>query len=157
MLIRTAKIKDAEEIIKIVNYYADRGEMLARSLSQVYSGIRDYIIIEENNHIIGCGALHVVWSDIAEVRTLAVVPEKVRQGLGRMIVEQLLKNARELELPQVFTLTYKPEFFEKLGFKRIDKKELPHKIWKDCLNCPKFPDCDEVALIRKVQMIEVKK
>ena len=154
MEIRPAKIKDVEEIAKLVNFYADKGEMLARALSQVYSGIRDYVVIEDDGHVAACGALHVVWSDIGEIRTLAVVPEKTHQGLGRMIVEQLIDNARTLELPSVFCLTYKPEFFEKLRFKRIDKKELPHKIWKDCINCAKFPDCDEVALIRKVQLIQ---
>jgi amino-acid N-acetyltransferase len=150
MQIRSAKIKDVEEIVKIVNYYANLGEMLPRALSQVYSGIRDYVVIEDQGHVIGCGALHVVWSDIGEIRTLAIVPERVRQGLGRMIVDQLLENAKSLELPKVFALTYKPDFFEKMGFKRIDKKGLPHKVWKDCLNCSKFPDCDEVAMVRKV-------
>ena len=147
MQIRPAKIKDVEEIVKLVNYYADLGQMLARPLTQVYTAIRDYVVIEEDDHVIGCGALHVVWADIGEVRTLAIMPEKTRLGLGRMIVEQLIQNARELELPQIFTLTYKPDFFEKLGFKRMEKKDLPHKIWKDCLNCPKFPDCDEIALL----------
>jgi amino-acid N-acetyltransferase len=151
MQIRTAKIKDVEEIVKLVNYYADLGDMLPRALSQVYSGIRDYVVIEDGR-IIGCGALHVVWSDIGEIRTLAIVSERTRRGLGRMIVDQLMENAKSLELPKVFALTYKPDFFEKMGFKRIDKKELPHKVWKDCLNCSKFPDCDEVAMVKKLRI-----
>jgi amino-acid N-acetyltransferase len=150
MQIRTAKIKDVEEIVKLVNYYADLGDMLPRALSQVYSGIRDYVVIEDHGRIIGCGAMHVVWSDIGEIRTLAIVPERTRRGLGRMIVDQLIENAKSLDLPKLFALTYKPDFFEKMGFKRIDKKELPHKVWKDCLNCSKFPDCDEVAMVKKL-------
>ena len=149
-MVRRAKIKDVPEIVQLINFYAMKGEMLSRSLIQIYNSIRDYVVIEENGKINGVGALYVVWRDIAEVRSLAVAPERVGNGLGRKIIEYLLKDAKELELPKVFTLTYKPGFFEKLQFRIIDKKELPHKVWKDCLNCPKFPDCDEVALVRPI-------
>jgi len=98
--------------------------------------------------LVGCGALHVIWNDIAEIRSLAIVPERVGQGLGKSIVEFLMEDARGLELPRVFILAYKPDLFAKLKFEPVDKKELPHKVWKDCLNCPKFPGCDEVAMIR---------
>ena len=91
-----------------------------------------------------------MWDNIGEIRTVAVSPERIGQGLGRQIVEYLVKDAYVLELPQVFTLTYKPAFFEKLGFSLVDKKDLPHKVWQDCLNCPKFPDCDEIALARPI-------
>lgn len=147
-MVRRAKIKDVPQLVKMVNQYAAKGEMLARSLSQVYNSIRDYVVIEDNGQVIACGALHVVWENIAELRTVAVSPGRTGQGLGRQIVEYLIQDAYELALPQIFTLTYKPAFFEKFGFVRVDKKELPHKAWQDCLNCPKFPECDEVALIR---------
>lgn len=150
-MVRRAKIRDVPEIVQLVNFYAAKGEMLSRSQIQIYNSIRDYVIIEEDGKVVGVGALHVIWKDIAEVRSLAISEDRVGNGLGRKIVEYLLDEAYELELPTVFTLTYKPGFFEKLGFKRIDKKELPHKIWKDCLDCPKFPDCDEVALIRSIK------
>ncbi|MCI0495231.1 N-acetyltransferase [candidate division KSB1 bacterium] len=149
-MVRRAKIKDVPQLIKLVNHYANKGEMLSRSLSQVYNSIRDYVVIEENNQVVACGALHVVWDNIGEIRTVAVSPERIGQGLGRQIVEYLVKDAYVLELPQVFTLTYKPAFFEKLGFSLVDKKDLPHKVWQDCLNCPKFPDCDEIALARPI-------
>lgn len=149
-MVRRAKIKDVPQLIRLVNHYANKGEMLSRSLSQVYNSIRDYVVIEENDQVIACGALHVVWDDIGEIRTVAVTPERIGQGLGRQIVEYLLKDAYVLELPQVFTLTYKPAFFEKLGFTHVDKKDLPHKVWQDCLNCPKFPECDETSLIRTI-------
>ncbi len=150
-MLRRAKTKDVPQIVQLINHYAEKGEMLSRSQSQVYNALRDYVIIEENDQVVGCGALHVVWNDIAEIRSLAIAPERIGQGLGRSIVEYLLEDARAMELPRVFTLTYKPGFFSKLSFESVDKKDLPHKVWKDCLNCPKFPDCDEVALVRSTE------
>lgn len=147
-MVRRAKIKDVPQLVKMVNQYAARGEMLPRPLSQVYNSIRDYVVIEQQGQVVACGALHVVWDNIAEVRTVAVAPDKIGQGLGRKIVEYLIEDAYQLELPQIFTLTYKPAFFEKFGFNRVDKKQLPHKAWQDCLNCPKFPECDEVPLVK---------
>jgi amino-acid N-acetyltransferase len=147
-MLRKAKTKDVPQIVQLINHYAGKGEMLSRSQSQVFNALRDYVVIEENGRLVGCGALHVVWNDIAEIRSLAIAPECVGQGLGKRIVEYLVEDARGLELPRVFILTYKPDFFAKLKFEPVDKKDLPHKVWKDCLNCPKFPGCDEVAMIR---------
>ncbi len=149
-MLRRAKIKDVPQIVQLINHYAGKGEMLGRSQSQVFNVLRDYVVIEENGRLVGCGALHVIWNDIAEIRSLAIAPERVGQGLGKSIVEYLVEDARGLELPRVFILTYKPEFFAKLKFEPVDKKDLPHKVWKDCLNCPKFPGCDEVAMIRSL-------
>jgi len=149
-LIRRAKIQDGAAITELINYYARQGDMLSRSQAQIYNQLRDFIVADESDAVVGCGALHIIWDNLAEVRSLAIAPEKVGQGLGRAIVEQLLLEAAELSLTQVFTLTYKPVFFEKLGFSRVDKKDLPHKVWKDCIHCPKFPDCDEVALIKMI-------
>jgi amino-acid N-acetyltransferase len=149
-MLRRAKIKDVPQIVQLINHYAGKGEMLGRSQSQVFNVLRDYVVIEEDGRLVGCGALHVIWSDIAEIRSLAIAPERVGQGLGKRIVEYLIEDARGLELPRVFILTYKPEFFAKLKFEPVDKKDLPHKVWKDCLNCPKFPGCDEVAMIRSL-------
>jgi amino-acid N-acetyltransferase len=149
-MLRRAKIKDVPQIVQLINHYAGKGEMLGRSQSQVFNVLRDYVVIEENGRLVGCGALHVIWNDIAEIRSLAIAPERIGQGLGKSIVEYLVEDARGLELPRVFILTYKPEFFAKLKFEPVDKKDLPHKVWKDCLNCPKFPGCDEVAMIRSL-------
>ena len=147
-MLRRAKTKDVPQIVQLINHYAGKGEMLSRSQSQVFNVLRDYVVAEEDGRLVGCGALHVIWNDIAEIRSLAIAPERVGQGLGKSIVEYLVEDARGLELPRIFILTYKPDFFAKLKFEPVDKKDLPHKVWKDCLNCPKFPDCDEVAMIR---------
>jgi amino-acid N-acetyltransferase len=151
MIIRKAKIQDVPGMVHLINFYAHKGDMLSRSQMQVYNGLRDYLVLESEGNILGCGALTIIWEDLAEIRSLAIAPECTGQGWGRKIVQDLLADAKELKVPTVFTLTYKPGFFEKLGFARIDKKELPHKVWKDCLQCPKFPDCDEVALQVKIK------
>jgi amino-acid N-acetyltransferase len=149
-LYRRARIKDVNEITELINFYAKQGDMLSRSHTQIYNQLRDYCVAEINDHVVGCGALNIIWDNLSEVRSLAIAPDYVGQGLGRTIVDQLLVDAHELDLSQVFTLTYKPGFFEKIGFSRVDKKDLPHKVWRDCIHCPKFPDCDEVALIKNI-------
>ncbi|MDZ7724469.1 MAG: N-acetyltransferase [candidate division KSB1 bacterium] len=146
-MIRRAKIHDVPQIVQLIKVWSDQGEMLPVAQSQVFSQLRSFVVVEQDEKVIGVGALVIIWGDLAEVRSLALKPEAIGQGIGREIVSYLLDEAKELEIPRVFTLTYKPEFFQKLGFSPIDKKYLPHKVWKDCINCPKFPDCDENALI----------
>ncbi len=150
-MIRRAKIKDVPQIVQLINYYAQKGQMLGRPLIHLYDSIRDFVVAEADGRVVGCGSLAVVWSDIAEVRSIAVHPDYQRRGYGRAMVEELLRDARDLELPRVFCLTYQPEFFRRLGFRDADKHELPHKVWRDCINCPKFPDCDEVAMIIDIE------
>ena len=145
--VEKAKISDAIEMHKLINYFADKGEMLPRSLSEIYENIRDYFIFREGGRVIACAALHIDWSDLAEIRTLAVSQEKQTQGLGSALIKACLNEAKELGINKVFCLTYKPAFFEKCDFIQVDKMELPRKIWSECFRCPKFPDCDEVALI----------
>lgn len=147
MIIRKAKISDVEDIHQLINHYAAKGDMLARARTTLYEGIREFLVVEINKKIVAAGSLHVVWSDLAEVRALAVAPEYIRHGLGKTLVEAFLKEAKELELPRVFALTYKPEFFAKCGFHLIDKEDLPQKVWKECVNCPQFPNCEESAVI----------
>ena len=132
---------------KLINSFADKGEMLARSLSEIYENIRDYFVIRRGERVIACVALHVSWSDLAEIKSLAVADDSQQQGIGAQIVEACLKEANELGISTVFCLTYKPAFFEKCGFSQVDKEKLPHKVWGECYRCPKFPNCDEVALI----------
>ncbi len=148
MVIRKAKLSDSEAIHKLVNYYAKRGLMLARSRSSIYENIRNYSVMDTDGEVIGIGALSILWSDLAEVRTLAVKESFSGQGVGRDLVEHFLEEAKELGIKKVFTLTYQTGFFEKCGFKVISKDQMPHKIWKDCLNCPKFPNCDEVLMVK---------
>ncbi|MFC2033953.1 N-acetyltransferase [Chloroflexota bacterium] len=147
MNIEKAKISDAEQIHKLINHFASNGEMLARSLSEIYENIRDYFVIRDDKQLIACVALHVFWKDLAEIKSLAVNEESQRKGMGDRLIEVCLKEARELNIPSVFCLTYKPDFFAKCGFSEIDKDELPQKIWTECFRCPKYPDCDEIALI----------
>ena len=145
--VEKARIKDAPQMHQLINYFADKGEMLARSLSEIYENIRDYFVIRRDGRVIACAALHVSWSDLAEVKSLAVAEDIQEQGIGAQLVEACLEEARGLGIPKVFCLTYKPAFFEKCDFSQVDKMELPHKVWGECYRCPKFPNCDEVALI----------
>ena len=150
MKLDKARISDAPQIHKLINSFADKGEMLARSLSEIYENIRDYFVVRQGERVIACTALHVNWSDLAEIKSLAVADDSHQQGIGAQLVEACLKETKELGIPTVFCLTYKPAFFEKCGFSRIDKAELPRKIWGECYRCPKFPDCDEIALIYRL-------
>lgn len=146
MIIRKASLADVEEIHDLVNYYADKSMMLSRTRSMLYENIRDFVIIETDNEIVGVGALHVLWSDLAELRSLAVKNSLMGQGIGKQLVEFILNEAKELGIQKVFTLTYQPGFFEKMGFVIIDKEAMPRKVWTDCINCPKFPNCNEICM-----------
>jgi amino-acid N-acetyltransferase len=146
-MIRKAKISDVRPIQSLVNQFADTGQMLPRSLNELYEHLRDFHVFEEKGSIVGVCALHVSWDGIAEIRSLAVRRDRMKQGIGADLVRHCLSEAAQLQIEKVFVLTYQDEFFRKLGFIDVDKKELPHKIWTDCLNCVKFPDCDESALI----------
>ncbi|MFC1928136.1 N-acetyltransferase [Chloroflexota bacterium] len=145
--IEKARISDATQMHKLINYFADKGEMLARPLSEIYENIRDYFVVREGERVLACAALHVNWSDLAEIKSVAVAEDTQRQGVGDQLIKACLKETRELGIPTVFCLTYKPAFFERLGFSQVDKMGLPHKVWSECYSCPKFPNCDEVALI----------
>lgn len=149
-MLRKATINDVHQIKNLVNSYAEENMMLPRSLSELYENIRDFYIYEENGEIIGCGALHVTWEDIGEVLSLAVEPARTRQGIGSKILKACLEEARCLGIRKVITLTYVPDFFEKHGFVRVKKTTLPHKIWSMCIKCPKFPECDEIPLMKHV-------
>ncbi|MCL0057442.1 N-acetyltransferase [Dehalococcoidales bacterium] len=152
MKVEKAKISDVPQMHQLINYFADKDEMLARSLSELYENIRDYFVVRQGERVIACVALHVSWSDLAEIRSLAVAEDSQEQGIGAQLVAACLKEARELGIPTVFCLTYKPTFFEKFGFYQVDKMELPRKVWTECYRCSKFPNCDEVALIYHLEV-----
>ncbi len=145
--VEKARIKDVTQMHKLINYFADKGDMLPRSLSAIYENIRDYFVVREGEQVIACAALHVSWSDLAEVKSLAVAEKSQEQRIGAQLVAACLDEAKELGIATVFCLTYHPGFFEKCGFSLVDKAELSHKVWGECYLCPKFPNCDEVALI----------
>jgi len=147
MKIEKAKINDVTQIHKLVNHFADRGEMLHRPLSELYENIRDYFVARDGDEVIACAALHVNWLDLAEIKAVAVAEDTQAQGAGGLLVEACLEEAGGLGIPTVFCLTYKPAFFERFGFRQVDVMELPRKVWGECQRCPKFPNCDEVALV----------
>lgn len=146
-MIRKAQIADVKDIQKLLMTFANRGDMLSRSLSELYESLRDFYIVEEDGVLLGTAALHIVWDDLAEVRSVAVVEDAGRKGIGSRLVQACISEAREIGLKRIFCLTYKPDFFAKHGFRLVDKAELPHKVWGDCIKCAKFPDCDENAMI----------
>jgi len=146
-MLRKAQISDVKGIQKLLMVFANRGEMLSRSLSELYESLRDFYVYEEEGTLLGATALHIVWEDLAEVRSVAVAENMTRRGIGTKLVQACIDEARALGLKRLFCLTYRPDFFASLGFRLVDKSELPHKVWGDCIKCAKFPDCDENAMI----------
>lgn len=154
-MIRIARMNDVKPIHCLLNHFADRGLLLGRSMSSLYDQLRDFVVYhDENDRVVGVCSLHICWENLAEIRSLAVDEESQGKGIGKKLVQHCLQVARELGIEEVFTLTYQRPFFLKLGFVDVDKRDLPHKIWSDCLNCSKFPDCDEDALIIKESIQE---
>jgi len=147
-----AKIQDVPQIHRLINYFADKDEMLPRSLSEIYENIRDYFVVKQGEQVIACAALHVCWSDLAEIKSVAVAEDSQQEGIGARLVEACLKEAKVLGIATVFCLTYRPAFFEKFGLSQVDKMELPRKVWTECYRCPKFPDCNEVALVCNLEV-----
>ena len=149
MKVEKARMGDAPPIHKMVNDFADKGEMLPRALSEIYENIRDFFVVRGDDRIVACASLHIYWSDLAEIRSVAVSEELQGRRIGASLVDACLQEARDLDIPQVFCLTYKPGFFEKQAFHRVPTMELPRKVWSECYRCPKFPNCDEVALVHR--------
>lgn len=145
--IRKAVMSDVAAVQKLINDFARQEAMLPRALNELYESVRDFYVYETDGGIIAVCALRVLWEDLAEVRSLAVIREYQGKGIGKALVEQCLSEARMLGIKRVFALTYRPDFFKKSGFSDIDKAKLPQKIWGDCLKCHKFPECDENAVI----------
>ncbi len=149
-MIRKAYIHEIKEIYKIIQKNSEEGKLLPRSYNQLYENIRDYFVFEKNDSIIGICALHISWENLAEIKSLAVLESERKKSIGTELLKACLKEARDLGIKQVFTLTYVPEFFKKNGFKQVEKNSLPHKIWSECVNCVHFPDCDEIAMIKEL-------
>jgi amino-acid N-acetyltransferase len=153
-MIRNARMGDIKKIHKLLQYFADKDLLLGRSLSSLYDQLKDFSVYVEQaeddpdqEKLVGVCSFHICWDNLAEIRSLAVIDEFHGKGVGRQLVSKALAEADSYGITRVFTLTYQPDFFRKLGFKDIDKAELPHKVWSDCINCSKFPDCNEEALI----------
>lgn len=148
IIYRQAKFSDVENLHRLLNDYAKEGLMLPRSRNSIYENLRDFVVAVENNRLLGCGALHFVWDKLAEVRSLAIDPSMKRQGIGRQIVKMLEQEGMERGVTMFFTLTYQPGFFAKCDYIETVKGVLPQKVWKECVHCPKYPNCDEVALVK---------
>ena len=148
--VEKATIKDAPQMHKLINGFAAKELMLPRPLGAIYENLRDYFVVREGKRVIACAALHISWEDLAEIRSVAVAEEIQKQRVGAQLMESCLDEARRLGTNTIFCLTYQPAFFEKFGFTQVDKMTLPRKVWSECFDCPKFPDCDEVALVYKL-------
>ncbi len=150
-MIRKAKMSDAGKIKALLEGYSKKGLLLNRSLFGIYECLRDFFVFEEKGEIVGCGALHFCWENLAEIRSLAVGEEFKGNGIGKELVQSCLEEAKSVGIEKVFTLTYVPDFFKGLEFEEIEKDKLPQKIWNDCLNCPHFPNCDETAMQKQIK------
>ena len=150
--IRKARIQDVKQIHALLMHCANKEFLLPRSFNQLYSHLRDFFVLANRDEpgVLGCCALSITWEDIAEIRSLAVSEDVQRQGWGGKLVEACLSDAVTLGIFRVFTLTYRPHFFQRLGFSPVEKEQLPQKVWADCINCPKFPECDENALLMEM-------
>ncbi len=148
--VRKAVTRDVPEIQKLVNDHAQKGLMLGLSLSEIYEQLRDFNVWEREGAVVGTCALRIHWDDLAEIRSLAVREDACRRGIGSGLVRTALGEAAEMGVRRVFALTYQGPFFGRLGFRRVEKAELPHKVWTDCLKCVKFPGCDEEAYLMEM-------
>ena len=145
-MITRPKINEGKSIQQLVNLYASDGLLIPLSLHEVYERIREFFVYKTDEQIVGVASLHVVWEDLAELRSMAVHPNYQCRGIGKALALRCIEEGRELCIKKVFLLTYKKEFFAKVGFQLVDKSELPQKVWSDCIKCVKFPDCDEIAM-----------
>ncbi len=146
-MIHPAKVTDAPILQKLINHYAKKDLMLALSLHEIYDSLRDFSVYEKDNTILGVCALHICWQDLAEIRSLAVYEGQLKQRIGSQLLTYKLQEAKGLGVSRVFALTYSVEFFKRHDFHVIEKSQLPHKIWADCIKCVNFPDCNETAMV----------
>ena len=151
-MIRKANLRDVKAIHRLLQEYGKKEELLARPLSQLYDHVRDFSVHvdQDSQQLTGCCALQICWEDLAEIRSLAVHPEHRGKNIGTQLAETVLQEAKSFQVKRVFTLTYKPNFFKPLGFTIIERSDLPLKIWGDCIICVKFPDCDEIAMMKEL-------
>lgn len=148
--IHSARMPDADAICEIVNFYAERGRMLYRSLDAVYATLRNFLVAKSDDSVCGCVSLEISWANLAEIKSLAVRPEFVGKGIGKRLVAQAIEDARKLGVHQLFALTYEKDFFLRCGFHEIRREDLPYKVWSDCIACAKRNACDETAMLMEL-------
>jgi len=149
-MLEKAGLRDAVQIHKLINVGTSGGFLLPRPLAELYESIRDFFVVRDEGKVVAAAALKIIWEDLAEIRSLVVMDGYRGKGLGRALVNACFDEARTLGVKRVFVLSDSPSYFINMGFSAVDKKVLPQKVWFDCVKCPKFPDCDEVALIKEV-------
>jgi amino-acid N-acetyltransferase len=148
--IRRARVGDVPRLYELISYYAERGDMLPKTLDQLYNRVRAFQVADAGGEVVGCAALKITWHDLAEITSVAIHPDFQGRGLGRQVIEPLFDEARELGIPTLFVLTLQVSFFSRMGFREVPRLGLPHKIWQDCTACFKQDRCDEVAMVREV-------
>ncbi len=149
--IRKASVDDVDGILRLVNYYANRGLVLRKSAFKVYTKLQSFFVAEENNTIVGCVSLFVLWKDLAEICSLAVDEQYTKRGVGKELVNKCIEQAKALKVTKIIVLTYKDKFFEKMGFHFVDKNTFPRKLMWECLECPKLDECDELAYLMNLE------
>jgi amino-acid N-acetyltransferase len=150
MSIRKASLHDAKTIKELISTYAKKDLMLEKSITKIWEDIRSFYVYKDNEKVVGCCSIAICWEDLAEIKSLAVAESFQNKGIGKQLVSACIDDAKELGIKKIFTLTYQQEFFEKAGFKKDEKGNLPQKIWAECVNCHKFPDCNEICLILNI-------
>ena len=154
LLVRSARVDDVHSMSALINHYAADNVMLARGPQYLYQHIQDYIVVaipateEKGETIVACGALHVLWEDLAEIRSIAVHHSCQRLGIGAILVDTLLERCAVLGIPRVFVFTLVDKFFEKRGFEKFNREDLPAVVWVECSKCPKFYRCDEIGMMK---------
>ncbi|WNF38545.1 N-acetyltransferase [Bacillaceae bacterium IKA-2] len=157
MYIRNAVMSDVMTIYNLIDLYAKDGIVLARTRASIYENLQSMYVATENNEILGIAGLHILGEDLAEIRSLIVSPSHSGKGIGKALVNQIVIETAKLEIEKLLTLTYQVEFFKKCGFEIVEKETMPQKVWKDCINCAKFPVCDETAMVNHVRSSKVVK
>jgi amino-acid N-acetyltransferase len=152
MEVRNANVSDAKAVYALICDYAEQDKMLFRSLADIYENLQSFFVAELDGSVVGCCSLQIIWADLAEIKSLAVDQTHTGAGVGTALVEAVTSRARQLGVKKVFALTLMPEFFEKIGFNRIDTDALPMKVWSDCAKCPKQQNCDEIAVIKELSL-----
>jgi amino-acid N-acetyltransferase len=151
MKVRIAKVSDAKVIHSLISTYAEQDRMLFRSLADIYENLQTFLVAQQGRAVVGCCAIEVIWSDLAEIKSLAVKKGHQGEGVGTKLVRAALEQAKNLGVPKVIALTMEPKFFVKNGFKVVEKGSLPMKLWSDCARCPKQQSCDEIAVVKRIR------
>ena len=149
--IRRAQLADVAAIHALLTHFSEHGVLLPRSQGDLYNNLREFLVIEARGKVIACSALQIFTRQLGEIRSLAVSPDYARLGLGQQLVGRIEREAREIGLSRLMALTYVTDFFHKLGFRTVEMEELPEKVWGVCINCPKFRNCDEIAVLKNIQ------